>query len=132
MWSIDIKEDQKLVLVKSGASLDYANIQKTLHQIYLENEGRYSAFDRFIDLSNIFDVNAHFDSIRDQIRWYRRANPHEDGVKTAAYLPFGILRAIVEIYVQEDAAENARLMVTGSLDACAEYLQVDKALLQFR
>lgn len=131
MWSINIKEDENLILVRSGASLDYANIQQTLHQIYLENDGRYSSFDRFIDLSNIGDVNAHFDSIRDQIYWFRKANPYEDKVKTAAYLPFGILRAIVEIYVREDPAENAKLMVTGSLDECADYLRVEKAMLQF-
>ena len=130
MWSVNVQEDEKLVLIKSGASLDFASIQHVLHQVYLDDEGRYSSYDRFIDLSKIDDVNAHFDSIRDQIYWYRKVNPSESDVKTATYLPFGILRAIVDIYVQEAGSENAGVMVTGSLEECAEYLCVDKALLQ--
>ncbi|MCG6911181.1 MAG: hypothetical protein LJE94_13795 [Deltaproteobacteria bacterium] len=130
MWSVTINEDRKLVLVKSSASLDYASIRSALHQIYLKDQGRYSSYDRFLDLSKIGDVNAHFDSIRDQIYWYRKANPFENGVKTAVYLPFGILRAVVEIYVQEAGIENGNLMVTDSVDRCAEYLQVGRDVLR--
>ena len=51
MWTVTVNDQKSLILVKSDKKLDFSNIQIMLNQIYLENEGKCSWYDRFIDLS---------------------------------------------------------------------------------
>ena len=129
MWTVNVKDHENLILIRSGTTIDYADTLKALNQIYLDNEGRHSAYKRFVDLSNLKDMNTHFDSIIDQIQQYRKINQVDSDVKVAAYAPFGVLRAIIEIYVQEDGFGGNGFMVSNSIDECADYLSVDKELL---
>lgn len=130
MWSVTTNDVEKLILVKSDENLSFINIQMLLHQIYLQNGNNSSAYNRFVDLSELKKIDTNLDSLRDHIRWYRKVHLADDTVKMVAYLPYGIIRSIIEIYEQEAKEVGIKIKVSGSLDECATYLSVDRALLQ--
>lgn len=130
MWTMTINDQKSLILVKSDKKLDFINIQMMLNQIYLENEGKCSWYDRFIDLSCLKEIEGNLGIIRDHIRLYHKMHPLHDDVKFAVYSPFRIFRSMIEFYKQEAQDSGFKLEISGSLDECADFLSVDKALLQ--
>lgn len=126
MWNITVKERENLLLVKSDTTLDFFKIQEALYHIYIKNNGRYSSYNRLIDLSALKDINTHFDSIRDLVKAYRAKNPLENNIKIAVYIPFGITQAILQIYCQEENLDTNRFFVSGSFDECIKFLCVKK------
>ena len=126
MWQITEKDEDKLLLIRSDATLDFFKIQEALYQIYIKNGGRYSSYNRLIDLSMLKDINTHFDSIRDLIKAYRNTNPLENNVKIAVYIPFGITQAILQIYCKEENIDTNRFLVSGSFDECVRFLSEEK------
>ena len=116
--------------MKSDEKLDFINIQAMLNKIYLEYEGKCLWYDRFIDLSDLKDIEGNLSVIRDHIRLYQKMRPLNDGVKFVVYLPNGFIRSIIEFYEKENKDSGFTLKVSSSLDECAEYLCVDKASLQ--
>ena len=129
MWTVTANEDENLLLLKSGATLDYACIQKVLSCIYLENEGRHLCYNRFVDLSNLMEINTNLDLIRDLIQRYWKINKVDVDVKIAAYIPFGIMYSIFDFYIRESKGKNKGFILSESIDECAEYLCVDSELL---
>ena len=126
MWNVTANNEKKLLLIRSDSTLDIYKVQEVLHHIYIKNEGRYSSYQRLVDLSVLTDINTHFDSIRDLVKFYRITNPLEDNVKTALYMPFGVTRAILEIYCQQESLNTNRYLVSGSIDECVHFLSVEK------
>lgn len=126
MWHVTAKDKKKLLLIRSDSTLDFFKIQGVLHHIYIKNEGRYSSYHRLIDLSILTDVYTNLDSIRDLIKSYREINPLEDNVKIAVYIPFGLTRAILEIYFQEERPNTNRYLLSDSFDKCVHFLSVEK------
>lgn len=131
MWNVTANDEEKLLLIKSDSTLNNFNIQNILHDIYVKGQGKYSSYSRLIDLTALTDIDANFDLIRDQVQWYRSANQVEADFKIAMYMPFGILQSFIDVYLQEVEDRGNRLLLSDSLDECAEYLSVDKELLQF-
>ena len=130
MWTVTVNDQKSLILVKSDEKLDFINIQMMLNQVYLDNEGKYSWYDRFIDLSDLQNIEGNLGTIRDHIRLYQKMHPLNDDVKFVVYSPFSILRSIIEFYEQETKDSGFKLKVSSSLDECADFLSVDKVLLQ--
>jgi hypothetical protein len=130
MWTVTTNDHEKLILVKSDKKIDFINIQILLNKIYLENEGKCSWYDRFIDLSDLKDIEGNLSVIRDHIRLYQKLHALNDDVKFIVYSPFGFLRSIIEFYEKEDKSRGFKLQLSDSLDECADFLSVDKALLQ--
>jgi hypothetical protein len=130
MWNVTTNDHEKLILVKSDEKLNFTNIQAMLNTIYLEYEDKCSCYDRFIDLSDLKDIESNLSVIRDHIRLYQKMRPLNDGVKFVVYLPFSFLRSIIEFYERETKDIGFRLKVSSSLDECAAFLSVDKALLR--
>ena len=129
MWTVTTNDHEKLILVKSDEKLDFINIQAMLNKIYLEYEGKCSWYDRFIDLSDLKDIEGNLGAIRDHIRLYQKMHSLNDDVKFIVYSPFSFLRSIIEFYEQETIDSGFKLKVSSSLDECADFLSVDKALL---
>jgi hypothetical protein len=130
MWTVNVNDQKSLILVKSNKKLDFINIQMMLNQVYLDNEGKCSWYDRFVDLSDLKDVEGNLGIIRDHIQLYHKMHPLHDDVKFAVYSPFSILRSMIEFYEQETQDSEFKLKISSSLDECADYLCVDKASLQ--
>lgn len=126
MWNVTANNEKKLLLIRSDSTLDIYKVQEVLHHIYIKNEGRYSSYQRLVDLSVLTDINTHFNSIRDLVKFYRITNPLEDNVKIALYMPFGVTRAILEIYCQQESLNTNRYLVSGSIDECVHFLFVEK------
>ena len=72
LWTVTVNDQKNLILVKSDKKLDFINIQMMLNQVYLDNEGKYSWYDRFIDLSDLKNIEGNLGTIRDHIRLYQK------------------------------------------------------------
>jgi len=122
MWNVIANDEKKLLLIRSDSTLDLFKVQEVLRHIYLKNEGRYSSYNRLIEMSALADIDTNFDPIRDLIRSYREINPIEDSVKIAAHIPLGVTQAILRIYCQEENMYPNRFLVSGSFDECVHFL----------
>ena len=126
MWNVITNDEKRLLLIRSDSTLDFYEVKKVLHHIYISNEGRYSSYHRLIDLSVLTNIDTNFDSIRDLIMSYREIDPLEDNVRIAVLIPFGVTRAILEIYCQQESLNTNRYLVSDSIDECVHFLFVEK------
>lgn len=130
MWTVIPKDEQGVLLIKSDAVLDYRRLRDMLVQIYVEDEGKLASYDRFADLSGIETVDLDIDTVVKTVQMHRQIKPPTKGVKVAILIPFGMTGSLAQIYkilTETDALFN--LQIFHSVEACAEYLQVDQSIL---
>ena len=129
MWTVTTNDHQNLILIKSDETLDFNSLRNVLKQIYFENEGRYSSYNRFADLSGLEKIEVDIDTLVSNVQVYRKVNPPKDDVKIAVFLSFGTTSALAQLYKMMTEDDAFGIQVFRALDECADYLSVDKALL---
>jgi hypothetical protein len=130
MWTVTAKDDLNLMVIRSDGVLDYRRLQDLLHQIYLDDEGKYASYDRFADLSSIETIDVDIDTVVKVVQTYRGFKPLTNEVKVAVYLPFGMTGSLAQIFkllTETDTLFN--LQIFRSVEECAEYLEVDQSML---
>ena len=75
MWTVTTNDHQNLILIKSDETLDFNSLRNVLKQIYFENEGRYSSYNRFADLSGLEKIEVDIDTLVSNVQVYRKVNP---------------------------------------------------------
>ena len=129
MWIITQSESQKLVVIKADSALTFNSLLNVLDTIYLENEGRFSSFNRFANLSDIEKIEVDLKTLVRTVRYYRKAKPPENDIKIAIYLPYGTTYVLAENYIIMTEDDTYNSMVSDSYSKCAEFLGVEKNLL---
>ena len=133
MWTVTANEAQGIILIKSDTRFDFPSLQKILSRIYLENDGKYASFKRFADLSAIDQFDVNLETFAENLHLYRQISPLGSDVKMAVYFPASTpstTKSLARLFM--DVAENdaLRIRVFHSLDACADYLSVDRKSLR--
>ena len=130
MWTVTLKDDQDLLLLRSDAVLDYRSLRDLLDQIYVEDEGKLASCDRFADLSGIETIDVDIDTVGETVQMYRQITPPTNEVKIAVHIPFGLTSSLVRIYrLLTEPDTLFKIQIFHSVEECAEYLQVDQSVL---
>ncbi|MGV7224640.1 MAG: hypothetical protein ACQ9MH_24380 [Nitrospinales bacterium] len=130
MWTVTLKDEQGVLLIKSDAVLDYRRLRDLLGQIYVEGEGKLASYDRYADLSGIETVDVDIDTVVKTVQMHRQIKPPANEVKIAVNMPFGMTGSLAQVYrllTEHDTLFD--IQIFHSVEECAEYLQVDQSVL---
>jgi hypothetical protein len=130
MWSHNIVEEKKLLILKLSDTLTLNDLSESLKAIYDENDGKFATYNRFADLSDLKDIKIDFDTFSSRIHEYRRCINLDNPVKISLFIPENYIGGFPYLYKSMLSDDLFSIEISDSLDECAEYLSVDKKLLE--
>ena len=130
MWTLNINEENKLLILKISDTLTLNELSEILKAIYDENNGRFATFNRFADLSDLKEIEIDFDTVSSRIYEYRRCINSDNPVKISLFMPQKYIGGFSHLYKSMLSDDLFQIEISDSLDECAEYLSVDKKLLE--
>lgn len=129
MWTLNVNEEKKLLILKISDTLTFNELSAILKAIYDENDGRFAAFNRFADLSDLKEIEIDFDTVSSRIHEYRRCINPDNPVKISLFMPQKYVGGFSHLYKSMLSDDLFQIEILDSLDECAEYLSVDIKLL---
>ena len=130
MWLLKINEKQKLLVLKISDTLTLNELSDFLIEIYDKHDGKYATLDRFVDMSKLREIKIDFDTFSFNINRYRRLINLETPVKISLFIPENYVGGFPHLYKSMLSNDQFKIEISDSLDDCAEYLSVDKKLLE--
>ena len=130
MWTLNPDEENKLLILKLSETLTLNELSEFLKEIYDKNEGKFATFNRFVDLSALKDIKVDIDTASSRIREYRCLIKPDNPVKISLFVPQKYIQGFSYLYKSMLSDDMFKLEILDSLDKCAEYLSVDKMLLE--
>ena len=130
MWTININKEKKLLKLKLSDTLTLNELSEFLEEIYDKNEGKFAAFNRFVDLSALKEIKIDLDTVSSHVHEYRRKVKPDAPVKVSLFIPQKYIRGFSYLYKSMLSDGQFKIEILESLDKCAEFLSVDKNLLQ--
>ena len=130
MWKLNINEEKELLLLKISDNLILNDLSEILKAIYDENHGKFAAFNRFTDLSNLKSIEVDFDTVSSRIHEYRRQIKPDASVKISLFIAKNYIGGFPHLYKSMLSNDQFKIEISDSLEECAEYLSVDKKLLE--
>jgi hypothetical protein len=129
MWSLNIIEDKKLLILKLSDTLTLNELSEFLKEIYDKNDGKFATYNRFLDLSSLEEIKIDLDTVALHVHEYRRQIKPDHIVKISLFIPQKYIKGFSYLYKSMLSNDQFKLEILESLDQCAEYLSVDKKLL---
>jgi hypothetical protein len=130
MWTIDINKDKKLLMLRLSDTLTLNELSEYLKEIYDKDDGKFAAFNRFVDLSALKEIKIDLDTVSSYVHKYRRQVKPDNPVKISLFVPQKYVKGFSYLYKSMLSDDLFKLEIIDSLDKCAEYLSVDKKLLE--
>ena len=130
MWSLNIKGDKNLLILKLSDTLTLNELSEFLKEIYDKNGGKFAAFNRFVDLSDLNEISIDLDTVSSRVHEYRRQIKPEHIVKISLFIPQKYIKGFSYLYKSMLSDDLFKIEIFESLDECAQYLSVDKKLLE--
>jgi len=130
MWTLNINEENKLLILKISDTLTLNELSEILKAIYDENNGRFATFNRFADLSDLKEIEIDIHTASSSIYEYRRCINSDNPVKISLFMPQKYIGGFSHLYKSMLSDDLFQIEISDSLDECAEYLSVDKKLLE--
>ena len=130
MWTLNIKEDQKLIILKLSDTLTLDELSEFLKAIYIETDGKVVFYNRFVDMTDIKDIEIDFDTFSSCIHECRRKIAPDPPVKISLFITENYIGGFPHLYKSMLSNDQFKIEISDSLDECAEYLSVDKKLLE--
>ena len=130
MWTLDVNKDKKLLILKLSDTLTLNELSEYLKEIFDKDDGKFAAFDRFVDLSSLKEIKIDLDTVSSYVYKYRRKTKPDNPVKVSLFVPQKYITGFSYLYKSMLSDELFKLEILDSLDKCAEYLSVDKKLLE--
>ena len=130
MWSYNINEEKKLLLLRISDTLTLNQLSDILEAIYSENDGKNAFYNRFVDMTDLKVIDINFDTFSFYINRYRRLIKPETPVKISLFIPENYIGGFPNLYKSMLSNDQFKIEISDSLDDCAEYLSVDKKLLE--
>ena len=129
MWSLKINEEKKLLMLRISDTLTLNELSDILKAIYIENDGKIAFYNRFVDMTDIKDIEIDFDTFSFHINRYRRLIKPDTPVKISIFIPENYIGGFSHLYKSMLSNDQFKIEISDLLDQCAEYLSVDKKLL---
>jgi len=130
MWTLNINEEKKLLILKLSDTLTLNELSEFLKEIYDKNDGKFATFNRFVDLSALKDIKIDLDTVSSRVHEYRRQIKPDTPVKISLFIPQKYISGFSYLYKSMLSDDLFKIEILDSLDKCAEYLSVDKKLLE--
>ena len=130
MWTLNINEEKKLLVLKLSDTLTLNELSEFLKEIYDKNDGKFATYNRFTDLSDLKDIKIDFDTFSSCIHECRRKIKPDNPVKISLFIPENYIGGFPHLYKSMLSNDQFSIEISDSLDDCAEYLSVDKKLLE--
>jgi hypothetical protein len=130
MWTLNINEEKKLLILKLSGTLTLDELSEFLKEIYDKNEGKFATFYRFVDLSALKVIKIDLDTVSSRVHEYRRRIIPDTPVKISLFIPQEYISGFSYLYKSMLSDDLFKIEILDSLDKCAEYLSVDKKLLE--
>ena len=130
MWSLDINEENKLLNLKIFDTLTLNELSEILKEIYDKNDGKFATYNRFTDLSALKEIKIDFDTFSSCVHECRSKITPDTPVKISLFIPENYIGGFAHLYKSMLSDEQFTIEISDSLDDCAEYLSVDKRLLE--
>ena len=130
MWSLNINKKKKLLILKLSDTLTLDELSEYLKEIYDKYEGKFAAFNRFVDLSSLKEIKIDLDTVSSYVYKYRRQIKPDIPVKISLFVPQKYIIGFSYLYKSMLSDDLFKLEILDSLDKCAEYLSVEKKLLE--
>jgi hypothetical protein len=130
MWTLNINEENKLLILRISDTLTLDNLSDILKAIYIENDGKNVFYNRFVDLSNLKTIEIDFDTFSSLINRYRRLTKPDTPVKIIIFIPENYIGGFPHLYKSMLSDDLFSIEILDSLDECAKCLSVDKKLLK--
>jgi hypothetical protein len=130
MWTLNLIEEKKLLKLKISDRLNLEELSDILKAIYIENDGKIAFYNRFVDLSNLKVIEIDFDTFSSYTSRYRRLIKPDTPVKISLFIPENYIGGFPHLYKSMLSNDQFKIEISESLDQCAEYLSVDKKLLE--
>ena len=130
MWTINLNKDKKLLILRLSDTLTLNELSEYLKEIYDKDDGKFATFNRFVDLSALKEIKIDLDTFSSYVHKYRRQIKPDNPVKISLFVPQKYIIGFSYLYKSMLSDELFKLEIFDSLDKCAEYLSVDKKLLE--
>ena len=130
MWTLNINEETKLLVLELTDTLTLDELSEFLKEIYDKNDGKFAAFNRFVDLSALKEIKIDLDTVSSRIHEYRRKIKPDAPVRISLFIPQRYIVGFSYLYKSMLSDDLFKLEIFDSLNECAEYLSVDKKLLE--
>jgi hypothetical protein len=130
MWTLNINEEKKLLILKLSDTLTLNELSEFLKEIYDKNDGKFAAFNRFVNLSALKEIKIDLDTVSSHVHKYRRQITPIAPVKISLFIPQKYITGFSYLYKSMLSDDLFKIEILESLDTCAEYLSVDKKLLE--
>ena len=129
MWTLNINEEKRLLILKLSDALTLNELSEFLKEIYDKHDGKFAAFDRLVDLSALQEIKIDLGTVSSRVHEYRRRIIPDTPVKISLFVPQKYVKGFSYLYKSMLSDDLFKLEILDSLDKCAEYLSVDKMLL---
>ncbi len=129
MWALNINEETKLLVLELSNTLTLDELSEFLNEIYDKNDGKFAAFNRFVNLSALKEIKMDLDTVSSRIHEYRRKIKPDTPVRISLFIPQRYIVGFSYLYKSMLSDDLFKLEIFESLNECAEYLSVDKNLL---
>ena len=130
MWKINLNKDKKLLILRLSDTLTLNELSEYLKEIYDKDDGKFATFNRFVDLSAVKEIKIDLDTFSSYVHKYRRQIKPDSPVKISLFVPQKYVKGFSYLYKSMLSDDMFKLEILDSLDKCAEYLSVDKMLLE--
>jgi hypothetical protein len=130
MWTLNINEEYKLLKLKISDTFTLKELSEFLKEIYDKNDGKFATYNRFTDLSDLKDIKLDFDTFSSSIHECRSKITPDTPVKISLFIPENYIGGFPHLYKSMLSNDQFKIEISDSLKECAEYLSVDKKLLE--
>ena len=130
MWTLNINEEKKLLILRISDTLTLNELSEFLKEIYDKNDGKFAAFNRFVDLSALQEIKIDLDTVSSRVHEYRRQIKPDVPVKISLFVPQKYIIGFSYLYKSMLSDDLFKLEILDSLDKCDEFLSVDKKMLE--
>ena len=130
MWTLNLIEEKKLLKLKISDRLNLDELSDILKAIYIENDGKNAFYNRFVDMTDLKVIEIDFDTFSSYTSRYRRLIKPDTPVKISLFIPENYIGGFPHLYKSMLSNDQFKIEISDSLDDCAEYLSVDKKLLE--
>ena len=130
MWTLNLNKDKKLLILKLSDTLTLNELSEFLKEIYDKNGAKFAAFNRFVDLSALKEIKIDLDTVSSRIYEYRCLIKPDKPIKITLFIPQKYIKGFSYLYNSMLSDDLFQLEILDSLVECAEYLSVDKKLLE--
>ena len=130
MWTLNINEEKKLLILRISDTLTLNELSDILKAIYIENDAKIAFYNRFVDMTDIKDIEIDFDTFSFHINRYRRLIKPDTPVEISLFIPENYIGGFPYLYKSMLSDDLFSIEISDSLGECAKYLSVDKKLLE--